>query len=494
MKFILKIKSLIKAEGYYLPVGILDFIHNKHIQQRKFNQDIIYNYRKMDNFVDYLNDIFQALETIKYIKFHQDKTKIITDESQFIKPKLMTTENRMNLLIFYFTITYKDKVEEIKLPLYVPKLIDKYFYILNGVKYYPIYQNVDSASYNTKNAIILKSLLMPIIIKKESKKITDYDGTDYVNNVYQVVLFKHTINILYYFFAKYGYEETLNLFGFNEYIKIVKNTKYPEKYFYFKIGKSYYVKVRKEKMKEKNFKDFVACLVDILNRKYDKDKIHDIMFWKLKLGAIYTKNINNQLDKAETVICSFERILDNRTKKNLYLLKDDDKENIFKLIRWMVFNFEKLINTDNFDLDNKRLRFVEYMVTPFTKKMSNNTYRILNSRNVTINKLKGIFRISPMIIIDDIKHSDLVRYDNAVNDQDLFNVAIKISSRGPASLGSAQKSTISMQYRGIHYSQVGRWGLTLASSNDPGLTGVLCPYVKMNGFFYKLPSKKNKKN
>ena len=51
-----------------------------------------------------------------------------------------------------------------------------------------------------------------------------------------------------------------------------------------------------------------------------------------------------------------------------------------------------------------------------------------------------------------------------------------------------------MQYRGIHYSQVGRWGLTLASSNDPGLTGVLCPYVKMNGFFYKLPSKKNKKN
>ena len=57
------------------------------------------------------------------------------------------------------------------MPIYIPKWINKYYFILNGNKYYPIYQNVESSTYNTKDSVILKSLLMPIILKmKPSKK------------------------------------------------------------------------------------------------------------------------------------------------------------------------------------------------------------------------------------------------------------------------------------------------------------------------------------
>jgi len=463
---------------------MLDWIKD-YEQPNKFNEDIIYNLRKEDNMVDYLVDVCKALETIPNIKY--DGYELIDDENKFKEKNwISVNDSRLSLINFKFIITFKDEVEKVNMPIFIPKLINNYYYILNGNKYYAIYQNVDSSTYNTKDSCILKSLLMPIILKREEKKITDIEGNEYKGYIYLINLFKHKANILYYFFSIMGYSKTINYFGFKDYISLKKkvNKNNTSAALYFQINKNVFLKINKKKFNSSRFfRSFIFCLLDMFNKKTVIEKINKTSYWKVKLGSIFTKNNNNQFEKAETVLLSFKRILDDRTKKNLRI-PDEDKEDIFALIRWMVRNFNNLMKKDNLSLLNKRLRLAEYQITPFVRKMSVNTYRILNSKLLTMNKLKTIFKLSPMTIISDLQESELLRYNNAVNDMDLFNCALKFSNRGPSSIGEGSRKTVSIYYRGIHPSHLGRLSLNSCSAGDPGMSGVLSPFIKTDDFYY----------
>ena len=101
---------------------------------------------------------------------------------------------------------------------------------------------------------------------------------------------------------------------------------------------------------------------------------------------------------------------------------------------YIMNNFDDLMRKDNLSLLNKRLRLCEYIITPFVRKMSNSTYRILNSKTLNINKIKGVLKPNPMVIISDLQKSRLLRYNNSTNDMDLFNVALKWSNRGKTCL------------------------------------------------------------
>jgi hypothetical protein len=450
----------------------------------KFNQEIVTGLRQKDDMVDYLVDVCKALETIPHIKF--DGHEVIRDENKFKQKNwIPINDSRLSLVNFKFTINFKDEVEKISMPIFIPKLINNYYFILNGNKYYAIYQNVDASTYNTKDSVILKSLLMPIIVKAENKKNTDLAGTEYESNVYLINLFKHKANILHYYFSEMGYDGTLEYFGFKKYISLVKRDKdESDKAIYFAVNKNIALKVSKQKFaKDKFFRSFVFCILDVFNKKTQIDRRNEIEYWKTKLGAIFTKNTNNQIDKAETVLLSFRRILDDRTKKNVRI-PDEDKTDIFALIRYMTRNFANLMSKDNLALENKRLRLAEYQITSFNRKMSSNTYRILNSKTMTMNKLKSIFKISPMTIISDLQTSELMRYNNAVNDMDLFTSALKFSNRGPSAIGEGSKKTVSVMYRGVHLSHLGRMSLNSTSAGDPGMSGHLSPFIETDKFYY----------
>ena len=83
-----------------------------------------------------------------------------------------------------------------------------------------------------------------------------------------------------------------------------------------------------------------------------------------------------------------------------------------------------------------------------------------------MNKLLTLFKVSSMIIIKSMQTSDLIRYNNAVNDMDVFGVATKYSNRGPASMGESAGKTISNMYRAIHISHLGRLSLNSCSASD----------------------------
>ena len=454
-------------------------------QPNKFNEEIIYGMRERDNMVEYLEDTCKALETIPYIKY--EGYDIITDENKF-KPTdtISISDSRLTLVIFRFTITYNNSTVHTTMPIYIPKWINHYYFILNGNKYFPIYQHVETSTYNTKNSIILKSLLMPIILQMKTTHISDISGNEYTGRLYMINLFNHKNNLLYYFFATMGYKDTLAFFGYEKNVKIVSSddTVDTKKRLLIPINKMYSLSVSKVKFKnDQIFKNFVICLIDIFGKKIDVHKIDNVDFWITKLGSIYTKNINNQTNKAQTVIMSFKRILDERTKKNL-LIAYEDKYDIFALIRWMMRNFDTLMRKDNLSLLNKRLRLSEYIITPFVRKMSNSTYRVLNSKTINLNKLRSILKPNPMVIISDMQNSKLLRFNNATNDMDLFNCALRWSNHGPSSLGEGTRKTVSVHYRGIHISHIGRLSLNTISNSDPGMTGCLSPFVKTNHFYY----------
>ena len=455
-------------------------------QPNKFNEELIYGLRKEDDMVQYLIDVCKALEAIPYIKYKGFSRK--TNENEFKQLGYKNiSDSRMDLVEFHFEINFKGETSKMKMPIFIPKWINNYFYIINGNKFYPIYQHVESSTYSTRESLILKSLLMPIIVKmKNGVKLIDIDGNEYQSRLYQLNLFDHKNNFLFYYFATMGFKDTIKFFGYEKNIKIIKlsNNKIKEKAIIFPINKQVGIAVGKNKfIRNKKFKYFVTSLLDVFNRKTPIDRINDINYWKVKLGSIFTKNSNNQLAKSETVILSFNRILDERTKKNL-LINQEDKENIYCLIRWMINNFDSLMKKDNLSLLNKRVRLCEYIINQFVKRMSSSTYRILNSKTLTMNKIKGVLKPPSMIIVSDLQKSKLLRYNSNVNDLDLFNVALRWSNRGPSSLGESGKKTVSVVYRGINTSHFGRLSLNTVSSSDPGMSGCFSPFVKTDGWHY----------
>lgn len=468
---------------------------SKFIPKKRFNHDIIIDQKVNDSMVDYLDDVCKALESIEYIKYNG--YELIKDENKFPKKQhiLPIKDSRLQLAIFHFTITKDERVEHISMPLYLPKLINNYYFILNGTKYYPIFQTIDSATYNTGNCVVLKSLLMPIIIKNKKDRFTASNGTSIIGKIFYLTLFKRDINIFWYFFAEAGISETLDYFDMLDKVKIVNRARIKNKRvledpdseeLYFKIARAYYLVVNREDLENSIvFTNYIVNLLDIFSsKKVALDRLDDIEYCMSKLGSFFTTNTALQVEKCKTILVSIRRLLDDRTKKVLQIDRKD-KRNIFALIRWITRNYERLKNLNNFSLDNKRLRLSEYMVAPFVRYLSGRTYKLLNTKVNDIEKVKGIFKINPMFIISDLQTSELLRYCNTVNDCDLFNSGLKWSGRGPQALGEGNKKTVSMYYRGIHPSQMGRLSLNTCSASDPGLTGCLSPFVEMkNGLYF----------
>lgn len=461
---------------------MLDFV-STYKQEVQFNDDLIKNLRKEDEIYQYLEDVCKALETVKYIKY--TGMEVIKDESKIrSKKEISIYDSRLELVRMNFTVTFGEEVKETYMELFIPKATDGVnAYLLDGNRYFGIYQTLDSSTYNTANSVTLKSILMPISIKQEAKKIKDKEGNEYVGNVFKLSQFSHRINILNYYLPLYGFEGTLKFFKFEKFFQIVEEFQNDgDTYLYFPLKAGYYAKTSKKAFMSKSLiRNLFFSFHDLFNKKTEMEKLNDLEYWTIKLGAKYSNNTNVQLEKGQSVLLSFKRILDDTTKGNLRI-PEKQKQDIYYLCRWLIFNFNELKKKDNLSLLNKRFRYAEYLTIPFVLKLSSNTYRILNSKNMTMNKILTLFKISPTIILKAMKTTiELIRYDNVVNDMDLFNHYLKFSSTGFQAL---TKSSISSAYRDIHPSHLGRIALNQCSSNDPGTTSIFVPQLEPVDKFY----------
>jgi len=474
---------------------------------QRFNKKSIYQ-RSNEDIKKHIEDICQALEVIEYIDFLG--CEIEDDESKITRfQKVNIDTSRLSECTIRFKINYKDESTEIERKFFIPKLVDDYFFYINNVTYFPIWQIVDKGVFVTPKLYSLKTLLMPIRFMYKRLSFSDINENELEQICdFKLNLFKQKINFLYYFFAEFGIEETVEYMGYtfsnnpeekadlyilsaeeND-IREMKESDDPffTDYYWFNAYKNIYIRARKEKFNRDLFdKSFLYSFIDIISTvKRTED---DIEVWKRVLGKIFTKSTNTQIQKAEKVLFSLRRILDERTKRLLSDIEDYDKEDIYAILRWMLQNFSKFQYQDNMDLVHKRIQCWEYLLQPLLRLFSNASYRILNTRNLSLKTLTSVFNIGSNFLIKKILNNELIRYNSCVNNIDLFGACLKITFKGAG--GISDGSDIADRVRKVHKSYIGQFSLISTSAGEPGLTTTLTPFTDISGgMFHPIKNEK----
>lgn len=403
----------------------------------KFNEEMIH-YKSTEDPIVFADAIGKGLEIIPAITYEGSEIESIRRlyHHSETERKMEINKSRLQKIIMKFKISKGGEEIQKKLSMYFPVLLENQFYLLDGNLYTPVYQLLDSGTYRTKKNLILKTLIMPISINDVNTTFKDTEGEEYISKSLYMNLFKKKVNMFVYYFASFGLLETLEYFDMDSDIFLVdlqedEFVDDSENFIHFKVNNSLGITVTKSFLKKNENNSILmnTFLSNFTNRtKLDKALEQD--FWVRQLGSKFTTNNSVHYEKGENILVSFKRTLDEVTKMTLRI-PDEDKEDVYTIVRYMARNFKKLSRIDNMDLCNKRLRLQEQQFYPLIRKFSRGIYRLLNKKNLTIKEIESIFNIKSGFLVSYLinKSKDL-RYINNVNSYDLFSVALKITQGG----------------------------------------------------------------
>lgn len=527
----------------------------------KFNKDL-FELRANEDVLQAVTECLKSLEILDEIKLVS--VTLETDESQF-GPIYLTSKDkqaykpvlpsRLNKIHYKFIVTPSENIEQKPIlsddeegetmereyqilpgsyeregDLFMDKLLDKWYYINEGARYFLIYQIVDNACYSTGNSISLKSLLMPITVQKKPEEgfFIQSEGTNTLYNlpIYYLTLFSKNVNVLLYFMAKYSFNDLIRMKVENpDNIVEERNAKRCpviidklNKFFGIDLkfsdeladlmeegrevfrtpGEGVYISVDKQALenRDRNLLAILGCFFDVrINGKTSKKKLafkyNDLItpiFWINALASYFTVNTDpiKRFDKIKTMLVSLDRLCDISTQRILRL-PQEDKKNSLAIIRYILRNFDELNGKDPNDFDDKRIRIVESLLFPLRDFISKQIYRILNAPTRSKQVLDRIFsNLSNMFLMKATVQSELIRYYSAANDGiGSVLTILKATLCGPQSL----TKTVSNETRDVHPSSVGRLSLVASSASNPGLSSVLSPFCELEPGMYFAPEK-----
>lgn len=449
----------------------------------KFNDKIIYS-KNNEDIILLMSEVCKSLEILKEIKFIKctlnPMNKIYKNGNK--ENKIDIEESRLSKLQIEFQIKTEDEKVDIVKELYFPQLIDNSYFLINGTRFFPVFQLVDSETYRTKDSITLKTLLMPLIIRYTNSFLKDKNNKlDLISKTLKLDLFRSKIPVFQYYFAKMGVEKTIEYFDFPIEVNNAENKDDYIDCLEFQINKNISLFVDEEWFNEdiKQNSIIINSFIDSLEGRLSMERILSKDFWIKKLGSNFTKNNSNYFEKGNSILNSFERIFDETTKR-VIRINEIYKKDSYSILKFIIINYNNLLKQDNMDLANKRLRLYEYLMYPLVRKFSKSIYRLLNQKNITMKSLKTIFSNIPQgFLIKSIVNNKLVRYMNEVNTIDLFSNILKGSISGPQSSGTGGNSEISDKLRILHPSMIRRIDLAATSSGEPGLSFTITPFCKI---------------
>jgi hypothetical protein len=493
-----------------MSVSFSDFLaspENENPDAKRFNEDLIYNIRQ-ESLADYVVKAFKIIEC-KYIKIID--WELITDESKFdsnrinvkyiknnknkkFDKRIPINGSRFDLLKIRFRITLNSTcyIKTIKLLLF--KKIDNYYYILDGNRFYPIYQLVDASVYNRKNYLTLKTHSTPIIIKRENENIMDVGGENYMIPAYKMCMFKQRVNILLIFFALMGFENTLRFMQMDEIIKVNRYKLYDANTEYcFMSDNGIYVKVLKYFFDNDYFTRYMTY--SVLDAIKDYSTMNEVLDpthtdWIVRVGELLTRadqDDDKKFIKGKGFMLSFAKSLDEFTKDELRV-KSFNKGSIFAVVRWILRNFNELKAKNNMDIRNKRIRLGEYQAFYLVRNLNQRNRKFITNMingEIKVENVEELLNMDQDYFIKAVtgSKSSLMKYDNSVNDMDMF-VALKYSLKGPSSIGEKSSNAVSVEQRDIHESYVGPIDINSSSNSDPGMSGNFTPFAKLYGKFF----------
>jgi hypothetical protein len=397
-----------------------------------------------ESLITYIVDTCKSLEVLQYIKFvgyRYINDEHLIDYNNYIKTRkaqkskdetkyMLLEDSRYGELILEFDIDCKDMRKKIFKRLLIPKADENGHYLIKGKKYFLLYQLVDNSTYTTKNNLTLKSL-MPVAIKRDIKTYLDTRKESYTAPTYVIYVFRKGVDVMLFYFVKMGVMKALEFFSVRKLISFTDEEKDITNYIYFQINSKMYLEINRHFfLKFQYVQSITFMILNVVNNRLNFSLLEDEIYWISKLGAIFSTNNYNYYDKGLNTMTFFDRMLDETTKRVLKI-DDSHKRSIYSVIRWMVQQFNELRKKDNLDINNKRIRCNEFIASLLTKEFSTKLNRIISlGAKVTIDRVEEIFNFSGDILLTQLFKSNLLCFDDIVNDMNFWN-DFKFTVKGP---------------------------------------------------------------
>lgn len=469
---------------------------NRDMFERKYDRPL----------VDYIVDACKNLEVIPGLTLESwelvtDQTKIRSTVNKKIAKDPKIKNNRMlerltqpnrtlyDMLYLHFRVKVKGHDQLVTRKVRVLKQVRGGMYIRNGKKVRILNQIVDNSTFVKGDVLNFKTKLYAIKLGTVKTKLKFTDGETASCTCFRLDLLSKVTNPLIYYLAQYGVEDTIDMFDLSTVMSVVDNPLDEEHYMYLRASKDVYLEVHEKAFYAHPFiAFFVATLFDVM--KADPAitfrDVYTKEYWMGRLSEIFSKK--RYANKALRILVSYNKIMDIGVKKQLVIRKHHKKDT-FTIIRWMMTNYGELLKKDSHDLRYKRVRANEVLAYFFDKHVSKNVYSLLNTDNPPFEKyIRLLNSINEFTLLKGAsgggKNSStgMFRYER-YNDFDAIEIA-RYTLKGPTGLNGGKRG-VSIKYRDIYVSQIGRYDLNVCSSTDPGLTGYLCANVQLekNGYF-----------
>ena len=379
----------------------------------------------------------------------------------------------------YFTVLIK-----------VPRIINKYYFLIYGKQYLALNQIIDASTYNNssgktkkKQSIAFRTIFMKTVMYRGfyNMKTVEKDpvrATYYVSKIFtkEVLSFK-------YIFAKFGFFEGLDFMHMRDCINISNvNPEREDWYTFCRTGKHIYISCPKVLFdNQPAVQSMIYTVWKTLTKDADYREYHLRKFWLKSLGGDFG---NPSIEKGIGILDSFENIYESIIRDGLHL-PEDKKRDMYDILKWLIGNYTELRNKNNSDISTKRIRWALYLACHYSAAIVRGLYRIADtnskSADYSIDAIRKAIVTDPDILLKELSCGNkLVITKNSVNSDDAFN-ALKFSFKGLGGIGDMNKAAVSASFRSVDPSHVGRIDVTYSSNNDPGMSGIICPMADVYG-------------
>lgn len=385
------------------------------------------------------------------------------------------------LEVTYYIATIDGQSEEVTVLIDIPRLVDKYFFFVDGICYSAMYQIVDGSTYtkssNKCSIVTFKTTFRAFTnfrykyslntIKKETVPCISYENSTIMPMVKTL--------IPKYFLAKMGYYGAKSFLGL-DYINISAYPDISESVYCFRVFDIYITVDKNIYNNNPVAQSFIWTIYSSLNQDSTLADVFNQNFWLTKLGENYA---NATPEKGWYVLDSLEHQYDSITQ-NILHLPWEDKKDVYSILRWISYQFKELKNKSNTDITTKRIRFEEYIAVIYASQLSSRIItRTNNINNISLSQLKKAVSIKHDWLLKNIKSEHLIAYNDAVNDNTGI-IANKFTYKGIQGIGTKKTSAVPVPYRMVYLSHLGIVDIDCSSNSDPGMSGAVCYYANIN--------------
>ena len=408
-------------------------------------------------------------------------------DNQFAYINLKDSDLKLIKVTYYIEINEKkDGLVHDTITVYIaiPRIVDNFYFRLNGNVYSAIYQIVDASTYNNsaaknakKQSVTFKSIFMATRCYRYYGKLVDINEHNIPAIYFIANIFRKSLLLIKYFLAKFGFYGTMAFLHLKD-IFILRDPidlgdeSVRERFYIFPVRNKFVICCPKIMYDSIQIcQSFVYTLHSVLNYMVDAEfpDVFGSEIYIKALGAEFaTKDLSVVFTKGLNILCSLEFIYDGITREDL-MLPDEDKADVYRVLRWLMYEFNALRQKDNLDISTKKIRYAEYIASYYATKLATGIYRISDKgERADLNTMRKALQIPPMYLINAITKCQLVNYKNIVNDLDAI-IALKYTYKGISGIGE-KANAISNAYRSIHPSHLGRVDIDTSSNSDPGVT------------------------